>query len=96
MASTVRNSPYAFVSEVARYLALEPADVRRLIRLDKLPATSIPRATRAVSRIPLRDLHAWLRDRTKNPAPMLADFNTFIADFNATARTATPATSAPA
>lgn len=91
MASTVRKSPNAFVAEVARYLSVEPPEVKRLIRLAKLPAIKIPAATRPVYRIPLRDFHAWLIDRTTNPAPKLRHYETFLADFDATARTKTAA-----
>jgi len=87
VARTVRSSPNAFVSEVARYLAVDPDDVQRMIRIAKLPALKIPKETRTVHRIPLRDFHAWLLKRTKNPAPQLASYDTFLADFDATART---------
>lgn len=85
---SVRHSPYAFVAEVARYLAVEPADVRRLIRQHALPATRLPAATRVVHRIPLRDFHAWLLRQTPSPetALHLADYPTFLEDFRAAGR----------
>lgn len=86
MARTVRTSPYAFPAEIARYLAIEPEAVRRMIRLDKLPAIRLAAKTRRVQRIPLRDFHAWLLKRTQNPVPELASYVTFLADFDATAR----------
>lgn len=88
MASSLRKSPNAFVAEVARYLAVEPLDVKRMIRSDKLPALKIPHRTKTVYRIPLRDFHVWLRQRAENPVPQLASYDTFLADFNALARTA--------
>lgn len=87
MAATVRSSPNAFVSEVARYLAVEPGEIKRMIRLAKLPAIKIPATTRTVHRIPLRDFHAWLLKRTENPTPQLARYESFLADFDASART---------
>lgn len=87
MARTVRSSPNAFVAEVARYLAVDPDDVQRMIDLAKLPAIKIPKRTRTVKRIPLRDFHAWLLKRTVNPSPLLANYDTFLADFDASVRT---------
>lgn len=87
MARTVRSSPNAFVAEVARYLAVDPDDVQRMITVAKLPALKIPKKTRTVHRIPLRDFHAWLLKRTQNPTPQLATYDTFLADFDASART---------
>lgn len=86
MAATLRQTPNAFVSEVARYLALDPEDVRRLIRLDRLPALKLKRTTRTVHRIPLRDFHEWLLLRAENPVPALRDYPTFLADFDLAAR----------
>ncbi len=85
---SVRQSPYAFVSEVARYLAVEASDVRRLILRHDLPATRLPAATRVVHRIPLRDFHAWLLRQTPSPetALHLADYATFLEDFRAAGR----------
>jgi hypothetical protein len=90
MASTIRHSPNAFPAEVARYLAVEPLEIKRLIRLAKLPAIKLPAATRPVYRIPLRDFHAWLVDRTTNPAPQLRHYDTFLADFDDAARSKKP------
>jgi len=85
MASSIRSSPNAFVAEVARYLAVEPEDVQRMIRSDKLPHLKIPKATRVVHRIPLRDLHAWLRLRSGGTA--LESYAEFLTDFDQGART---------
>lgn len=86
MAQSAKNSPNAFVAEVARYLAVEPADVKRMIRVDRLPAIRIPKQVRAVLRVPLRDFHAWLCKRAQNPTPELASYEQFLADFDASAR----------
>jgi hypothetical protein len=83
VAASVRSSSNAFVAEVARYLAVDPEDVTRMIRVAKLPALRIPKETRTVQRIPLRDFHAWLLKRTANPTPELASYETFLADFDA-------------
>jgi hypothetical protein len=86
MARSSPSAPHAFVSEVARYLAMEPADVKRMIALDKLPAVRIPREKRHVHRIPLRDFHAWLLKLSTAPVPELASYETFLADFDGSAR----------
>ncbi len=85
MAKSGHQSAIAFPAEVARYLLLDPEDVARLIELDGLPALSIPKATRKVTRINLRDLYSWLVVRTKNPPANLTDYETFLADFNISA-----------
>jgi excisionase family DNA binding protein len=90
MAQSVRSSPNAFPAEVARYLALEPGDVQELVKKAKLPALKIPKKTRTVIRIPLRDFHAWLQARTQNPTPHLAKYETFLADFDAAVRHSRP------
>lgn len=86
MARSVRSSPNAFVAEVARYLAVEPEDVQEMIRIAKLPHFKIPKKTRHVYRIPLREFHAWLRNRSDRTA--FSDYETFLADFDASARKA--------
>jgi hypothetical protein len=86
MAKSLPSSPNAFPAEVARYLSLEPGDVQDLVKKSKLPALKIPKKTRTVIRIPLRDFHAWLQGRTQNPTPHLAKYETFLADFDATRR----------
>lgn len=86
MARSSPSAPQAFVAEVARYLAMEPADVKRMIALDKLPAVRLPREKRHVHRIPLRDFHAWLLKRSTAPLPQLANYEAFLADFDASAR----------
>jgi hypothetical protein len=87
MASSVRSSAYAFVAEVARYLAVEPGDVKRMIRLDSLPETRIPKQTRTVARIYLPDFHAWLLSRSSGETRQLADYPAWLAEFNRIART---------
>ena len=87
MACSVRSSPIAFPAEVARYLMVEPEDVKRMIRMDKLPAIEIPMLKRKVTRIHLRDFHLWLLHRSKNPSGQLANYEIFLADFDASART---------
>lgn len=82
MAISPKNNSLAFVAEVARYLSVEPPDIQRMIRLAKLPAIKIPKATRPVFRIPLRDFHVWLVSRTTNPAPELANYEKFLKDFD--------------
>lgn len=86
MARSAFQAPHAFVAEVARYLAMDPDDVQRMVELDKLPALRLPRAKRTVLRIPLRDFHRWLCARAITPTPSLATYETFLADFDASAR----------
>jgi hypothetical protein len=86
MASSATAAPHAFVAEIARYLAMEPADVQRMVELDRLPALRLPREKRHVLRIPLRDFHRWLCARAVTPTPALATYETFLADFDASAR----------
>lgn len=86
MAASNPGSPQAFVAEVARYLAMDPDDIQRMIDLDKLPALRLPKAKRHVFRIPLRDFHVWLCGQAVTPTPHLASYETFLADFDATAR----------
>lgn len=78
---SVRCSENAFVAEVARYLMVESDDVRRMVEMDRLPAISIPKKTRTVYRIPLRELHGWLLKRAKNGA--LQSYERFREEFNA-------------
>lgn len=86
MARSPVNNALAFPCEVARFLCVEAADVETMFKLDKLPFKSIPKKKRSVKRVPLRDFHEWLKNRPGNPSPRLADFETFLADFNETAR----------
>lgn len=78
----MRTSENAFVAEVARYLMVEADDVRRMVEMDALPAFSIPKKTRPVLRIPLRDLHGWLMKRAKNSSS-LQSYERFREAFNA-------------
>jgi hypothetical protein len=89
MARSPENNPLAFVAEVARYLCSEVEDVERMMRMDHLPFIALPKAKRTVKRIPLRDLHGWLRKRAKNNAVEFASYETFLADFNQVARSKT-------
>ena len=75
-----------FVADVARFLAVESADVKRMVEMDGLPAISIPQAQRPVLRIPLRGLHEWLQKRAKNDPPGLRSYESFEQEFM-TART---------
>lgn len=92
MARSPVNNLFAFPAEVARFLCVEPEDVKRMMEMDGMPVTRIPKKKRSVARIPLRDLHGWLRDRSaqetasKSAAKPLANYETFLADFNAVAR----------
>jgi hypothetical protein len=72
---------WAMPAEIARFLRLEPADVETLIKSDGLPATKIPRKTRSVKRVWLRDLHRWLVANTSPKTSALADYETFRTDF---------------
>lgn len=87
MARTLQQSPIAFPAEVARYLQVEPRDVRQMMLLDGLPYLEIPMEKRAVTRIPLRDFQGWLVRRSRNGAAELADWKNFLEDFDAVART---------
>jgi hypothetical protein len=75
------DTDWAMPAEIARFLRLEREDVITLIKSDGLPATSIPRKTRSVKRVWLRDLHRWLMANTSPPSAALGDFETFRADF---------------
>ena len=77
--STSEN--WVIPAEAARFLRLEPADIKRSIEKDQLPCTKIPKRTRNTLRIYIRDLHAWILARTENPSRALLDFETFRADL---------------
>lgn len=81
MARSRDKSAFAFPAEVARYLEVEPDDVKRMIKLDALPVSKLPMKTRTVQRIPLRDFHRWLIGRSAGDTSHLADFNTWRTDF---------------
>lgn len=85
MAKSPKNGSIAFVAEVARYLCVDPVDVQAMIRISKLPHFKIPKTTRSVYRIPLRDFFNWLRQRSGYTA--FTDYEAFLADFDKTART---------
>lgn len=74
---------WAMPAEIARFMRIELRDVKTLIQSDGLPATRIPKKTRSVSRIWLRDLHQWLLGNTPSPGPALRDYQTFRLDFEA-------------
>jgi len=82
-----RAGENAFVAEVARYLMVDPDDVRRMVEMDALPAISIPKQTRNVLRIPLRDFHGWLVKRAKNLTG-LSNYERFLAEFQKVRKTA--------
>lgn len=86
MARSPVNNALAFPCEVARFLCVEAADVETMFKFDGLPYRTIPKKKRAVKRVPLRDFHEWLKSRPGNPSPRLANYETFLADFNETAR----------
>lgn len=86
MARSPQNNALAFVAEVARYLCSEVADVERMMQLDGLPYREIPKRTRRVKRIPLRDFQAWLLRQPGNSCPSLANYEIFLADFNQAGR----------
>jgi hypothetical protein len=86
MASSVRSSAYAFVAEVARYLAVDPKDVKRMIELDALPASRIPKKKRTVERIYLPDFHQWILGRSSGQNDRLRDYPAFLAEFDRVAR----------
>lgn len=86
MARSPDNNALAFPAEVARYLCVEAREIPEMIRLDALPAISFAKKKRKVFRIPLRDLHTWLKNRSKNDAAQFANYDNFLADFNLTAR----------
>lgn len=88
MARSTTHAAFAFPAEVARYLSVEREDVTTMIKLEKLPAIKLPKTTRSVYRIPLRDFHRWLLLRTQNPSPELSHYETFLADFHTAAAAA--------
>jgi hypothetical protein len=81
-----KKSAFAFPAEVARFLEVEPDDVDRMIRMDDLPASKIPKARRNVTRIYLPDFHAWLLNRSSGDVLKLRDYTDFIARFDEVAR----------
>ena len=87
MARSPENNAIAFPAEVARFLCVEPREIPEMIRLDGMPSISLARKKRKVFRIPLRDLHVWLKHRAKNPTPEFSKYENFLKDFNLTART---------
>jgi hypothetical protein len=81
MARSSNHSVYAFPVEVAAFLEVSPTDVRRMIDLDELPATRIPKAKRVALRIYLPDLHAWLLNRSVGRRDSLRDYPEFLQHF---------------
>lgn len=79
------RSSYAFVAEVARFLRVQPRDVRTWLRTDGLPETRVPTRTKTVPRIYLPDLYRWLLDRTPNPGPEMRNYERFLEEFGAVA-----------
>ncbi|MEO5712591.1 MAG: hypothetical protein ABIT37_03810 [Luteolibacter sp.] len=96
MARSPINNPLAFPCEIARFLCVEAADVETMFKSDKLPFRSIPKKKRTVKRVPLRDFHEWLKNRPGNPSRCLANYETFLADFNAAVRGAVAPDETPA
>ena len=83
MARSLPSTPLAFPAEIARYLCAERADIELMMEMDALPHLRIPKPTRTVKRIPLRDFHTWLKARARGETPALADYETFLKDFDA-------------
>ena len=85
------STDWAMPAEIARFLRLDPADIATLIKSDGLPATKIPKKTRSVTRVWLRDLHRWVLANTRNAAATtLSDFDTFRAAFDQHRATPSP------
>jgi len=53
-----------------------------MIRLDELPVIRIPMKTRHVFRVPLRDLHVWLKNRKQAKTPEFSNYDNFLEDFD--------------
>ena len=85
MANSPRAGAMAFPSEVARFLLVDPAEVRRMIVQDRLPAIQIPLARRKVYRIYLPDLHRWLINRSPDAAD-LRNYEAFRKHFDSLGR----------
>lgn len=86
MARSPINNALAFPCEIARFLCVEAADVETMFQSDDLPYRLIPKKKRSVKRVPLRDFHVWLKNRPGNAAKELANYDKFLADFNAAVR----------
>lgn len=80
-----RRKTMAKPAEVARWLEVKPEEVRDYIRREEMPATAVPARTRMVYRIPLRGLHGWWLERTRNVRAEMKDFETWATDFWAAA-----------
>ena len=63
------NAEFASIAEVADFLGDQARDVRRMIRLDGMPAWSKPARTRPVLRVPVRGLYEWMRKRSDGDFP---------------------------
>ena len=91
MARILNGNPVAFVSDIARFIRVEPDDILRMIKSDVLPASEIPTPKRTVMRIPLNDLHVWLnRPRSPNRLECWPDYEKFIEDFASATKTRLP------
>jgi hypothetical protein len=75
----------AFPAEVARFLLVEPQEVRRMVGMDRLPAVEIPLRKRKVLRIYLPDLHRWLVARSPD-SMALRNYPEFLERFDEIAR----------
>ena len=78
--ASMMNVAWLRVSAVARFLHFEAAEIRRMIRQDKLPATQLPTGTRKVHRVCPRALHGWLRERSTGDFP---SFEVWMLDVDA-------------
>jgi hypothetical protein len=70
---------------VARFLLVEPEEVRRMVGQDRLPAIEVPLRKRKVLRIYLPDFHRWLLSRSTESLAM-RNYEEFLKRFDETAR----------
>jgi len=70
------------IAAVARFLGVEPGEVRELIEgPEALPASKLPGRVRARWRVFLPDLHAWLCARPGSDRPGMACYERFVEEF---------------
>ena len=82
MAVSLQSNAYAFPAEVARFLAVEPADVKRMQDLDGMPFTTIAKATRTVRRVYLPALHEWLLKQSRGESGEMMSYVKWLAEFD--------------
>ena len=88
--SSLMQEEFAMKSEVARYLRIEPSDVDRAVKQDKLPCIRLLGVGRFTQRFPLRGVHAWLLERTDNAPDRMFDYKQFLQDFSRTVMAKNP------